>query len=147
VLAALTFAGPAVAQEQPPPDDSAVDQYTELVPTGTGPKAPGIGKKTRGSLPPKAKKALEKTPKRTGDALTEIATSSDYGAPTAVPPKTTKVPRDAPQPSEGPSFDRTLQATAVAAAPVDDGRMIALLVVMLAIAVGGGALAVRRRGV
>jgi hypothetical protein len=145
VLAALTFAGAAIAQEPPPPDDSAVDQYTEFVPTGRGPKAPGIGKKTRGSLPPKAKKALENTPKRTADALTEIATSSDYGAPARRAPE--PVARDAPAPGEEPSLDRTLQATAVAAAPVDDGRMIGLLVVMLAIAVGGGALAVRRRGV
>jgi hypothetical protein len=142
----LTFVGGAFAQGPPPPDDSAVSQYTELVPTGRGPKAPGIGKKERGSLPPTARKALDKTPKPSAGALTEIATSSDYGAP-VTPARTPRKPttREAPVPAEKPSLDRTLQATAVAAAPVGDGRMIGLLVVMLAIAFGGAALAIRQR--
>jgi hypothetical protein len=57
------------------------------------------------------------------------------------------VARDAPAPGEEPSLDRTLQATAVAAAPVDDGRMIGLLVALLVIAACGGLLAIRRRQV
>lgn len=130
--------------KQPPPDDSAVIQYTELVPTAGGRKAPGVGKKTRGPLSPRSKKALSATSRPTASVLTEVATSSDYGAP---PRRATPAPKpgrpNEPAPGERPSLDRTLQATAVAAAPVDDTRMIGLLVAMLGIAVGGGALAVR----
>lgn len=142
----LATALPAVAlaqDEEPSPDDSAVIQYTELVPTGTGPKAPGIGRERRGSLPPSTKKALERAPKPTADTLTTVATSSNYGAPATRP--TRQKPRRAPSPTEELSLDRTLQATAAAAAPVDDARMIGLLVAMLAIAVGGGVLAARNR--
>lgn len=144
-----TFAGVARAQEEPPPpNDSAVVQYTELVPTGTGPKAPGVGREQRDSLPKETNKALESVPKSTADSLTEVATSSNYGAPATRPAPTTRPsqpPRDTPEPSDAFSLDRTLQATAVAAAPVDDARMVGLLVAMLAIAAGGGALAVRKR--
>ena len=148
-IAGLSLVGNVHAQgDPPPPHDSAVDQYTELVPSSRGPKAPGIGREKRGALPRKAKKALETTPRSTAEALTDVATSSNYGAPARrASQKPEPVARDAPAPGEEPSLDRTLQATAVAAAPVDDGRMVGLLVVMLAIAVGGGALAVRRRGV
>jgi hypothetical protein len=148
VVWTATFAGAASAQEQPPPpDDSAVVQYTEVVPTGTGPKAPGIGREKRGSLSPKTKKALEKAPKSTADSLIVVAISSNYGAPPTRPSRSKPRPtqRDVPGPGDELSLDRTLQATAAAAAPVDDARMIGLLVTMLAMAVGGGALAVRNR--
>jgi hypothetical protein len=72
--------------------------------------------------------------------LTKVATSSDYGAPTA---PTTRTRSELPE--ERPSFDRTLEATAAAAAPVDDARMIGLLLALVLLAVGGGTLAVRSR--
>ena len=148
-IAGLSLVGDVHARgDPPPPHDSAVDQYTELVPSSRGPKAPGIGRERRGALPRKAKKALETTSRPTADALTDVATSSNYGAPTRrASAKPEPVPGDAPAPGEEPSLDRTLQATAVAAAPVDDVRMIGLLVALLAIAAGGGLLAIRRRQV
>jgi hypothetical protein len=171
VVAALAtaLAAPAFAQEPPPdPGSSAVDQYVELVPTGRGPKSPGVEKERKTPLAPKAKRALDKTPKATADALTTVATSSDYGAPvvseapstrsdapatsprakprfTPGPGGSSEASIDAPSPAKQPSLNRTLQATAAAAAPVDDTRMIVLLVVFLATAIAGGALAARRR--
>jgi hypothetical protein len=148
-ILATTLAGTARAQEpSPDPGSSAVDQYVELVPTGSGPKSPGVEKERKTPLAPKAKRALDKTPKTTADALTTVATSSDYGAPAPFKPGlglSVGVPTDAPSPAQQPSLDRTLQATAAAAAPVDDARMIVLLVALLAIAVAGGVLGARRR--
>ena len=144
VAAAATFAGPALAADEPPaPTDSAVLQYAELVPTGSGSKAPGIGKKTRSSLPTKAKHALDNAPKQAASALAVVATSSDYGAPATRATTPKGVPRNEPSPAEQPSLDRTLEATAAAVAPVGDARLLGLLVALVAIAVAGGALAAR----
>ena len=141
---AATFAAPALAaDEPPPPTDSAVLQYAELVPTGSGSQAPGVGKKTRSSLPTKAKQALDNAPKQTASALAVVATSSDYGAPTTKAAIPKRVPRNQPSPAQQPSLDRTLEATAAAVAPVGDARLLGLLVALVAIAVGGGALAAR----
>ena len=141
---AATFAGPALAaDEPPPPSDSAVLQYAELVPTGSGSKASGVGKKTQSSLPTKAKRALDTAPKQTASALAVVATSSDYGAPATKATAPKRVPRNQPSPAQQPSLDRTLEATAAAVAPVGDARLLGLLVALVAIAVGGGALAAR----
>jgi hypothetical protein len=141
------LAGPARAQEPAPdPGSSAVDQYVEQVPTGSGSKTPGVEKERKAPLAPNAKRALDKTSKSTADALTTVATSSYYGAPfTPGLGGAASVPTDAPSPVEPPSLDRTLQATAAAAAPVDDARMIVLLLALLAIGVAGGVLGARRR--
>lgn len=140
--------GSASAQTPPDPGASAVGQYVELVPTVKGPKAPGVERERRTPLAPKAKRALDKSPKKTAEALTIVATSSDYGAPTvsAVPrsPRVTPA-RIEPAPSARPHLDGTLSATAAAVAPVDDARAIGLLIVLGAIAVVGGAIASRAR--
>lgn len=164
---ATALVGPVgVALAQAPPGDSSVIQYTELVPTGQGAKAPGVGKKTKAKLPANAKKALAKEPAKTAQALTVIATSSDYGAPATSPPtqaatKSTPRPgkkpkptakaatehvpvsRDKPVATKAPSLDRTLSATAAAVSPVGDDRFVGLIVAIIAIAVTGVALAAR----
>lgn len=145
LAAATTFVGSARGADEPPaPGDSAVIQYTELVPTGSGATAPDIGKKTRSSLPKKAKRALDNALEEKASALTVVATSSDYGAPSTTSATSKPVPRNTPSPTEQPSLDRTFEATAAAVAPVDDARMIGLLVALLAITFGGVALALRR---
>ena len=148
-IVVLTAGLPTIAKAQagPPPVDSAVDQYTELVPTGTGGKAPGIGRERRSSLSPKAKKALEAAPKQTAESLAEVATSSNYGAPPSIRParKTRQKQFERPSPTDKLALDRTVSAAAAAAAPVDDQRMVGLLVAMVATAVVGGALAIRNR--
>jgi len=148
VTVAAALPGAARAADTPPePGASAVIQYAELVPTATGPKAPGIQKERRAPLPPRAKRALDEASVATAEALTAVATSSDYGAPAARPPSAMSkgAPRDARPPALESSLARTFQATAVAAAPFDDARIIGLLVAMLAALVGAGALAVSRR--
>lgn len=145
VFAAALPAVSAAQGEPPSPDDSAVIQYTELVPTGTGPKASGVGRERRSSLPQNTKQALASAPAATANALTSVATSSNYGAPSTRTTRQKPKPRSAPSPTDELSLDRTLSATAVAAAPVDDARLIGLLVTLLAIVVGGGALAIRNR--
>ena len=152
-IVAGIMVGSASAQTPPDPGASAVGQYVELVPTVKGPKAPGVERERRTPLAPKAKRALDKSPKKTAEALTIVATSSDYGAPTvsAVPrsPRVTPAPIApspiAPSPIARPPLDHTLSATAAAVAPVDDARAIGLLIVLGAIAVVGGAIASRTR--
>lgn len=132
----------AAADAPPSPEDSAVIQYAELVPSAAGPKAPGIGKKTTSRLSKQARRALDRATDETAESLTNIATSSDYGAPARAPKR---IPRSE-LPADRASLDHALQATvAAAAAPVDDVRMIGLLLAMLAVAVGGGTLSVRKR--
>jgi hypothetical protein len=57
---------------------SSVDQYVEIVPTGSGKVTP---KKKTTPLPPNSAQALKTTDKSTAAALTEVATSSVFGAP------------------------------------------------------------------
>jgi hypothetical protein len=152
-IVAAIMVGSASAQAPPDPGDSAVGQYVELVPTGKGLKSPGVERERRTPLAPKAKRAVEKSPKKTAKALTTVATSSDYGAPTerpdsgtsAQPSAVPRSPRVTPSPAKRPPLDRTLSATAAAVAPVDDARAIGLLVVLGAIVVAGGAIASRAR--
>jgi hypothetical protein len=66
---------------------SAADQYVESVPTSSGPKAPGVGRR-QGTSPPassplsaRVNNILQRQPKRTAAKLQRIATSPDLGAP------------------------------------------------------------------
>ena len=154
LVASLT-ASPAVAAGEPPPGDSGVIQYTELVPTSEGAKAPGVGAKKKAKLGPKVKRSLRKASPATAKALEDVATSSDYRAPAITPqpqrppipaaPRTPREPRTMPAPEETPSLERTLSASAAAVAPVDDARMIGLLIVLVGIAVAAVVKAARDR--
>ena len=185
VVALVTAVSASAAQAADgPPSDSAVVQYVEVVPTASGPKAPGLKKAKPAPLPPGAKRALKKTPAQHAKALEEIATSPDYGAPaprpasspaTSVPPdaepgsrpertkpdrakprgtqlRPIQPPRTQPQRTEPdrtepdrtePDVSRALRAAVVAAAPVDDARMIGLLGVLALTTVGAAVLALR----
>jgi hypothetical protein len=74
LVVALALAGPASpATGDPPdrPDDvSAVDAYRESLPTSSGPRVPSAGAGGRGSLA-----------SGVDEALAQLATSSDLGAP------------------------------------------------------------------
>jgi hypothetical protein len=147
VAVAGVLGGPGLAQEEPPaPSSSAVSQYAELVPTGSGPTAPGVKETELAALGPRARQALEQTSEATAKALATIATSSDYGAPRTTPGSADVAPGDDPSPGGGASLDRTFQAAAGAASPVDDAYMIGLLLALLVITVGGAGLAIRARG-
>jgi hypothetical protein len=127
--------------ETPEPSGSAVLQYTELLPTAGGPKAPGIGDSTTTPLSEHAASRLGVTSDETARVLAELATSSAYGAPSA---RATSEPGDASQ-NTGSSLDESLGSTADSAMRVGDERLIGLLVVMLASVVAAAALAIARR--
>ena len=107
--------------------------------------APGVEETQLATLAPKARRALEGTSGPVATALATIATSSDYGAPETILDSADKVPGDDSSPGQGASLDRTFQAAATAASPVDDAYMIGLLLALIVITAGGGALAIRGR--
>jgi hypothetical protein len=144
VVLAITLAPNARANEQTPePSGSAVFQYTELVPTASGPKAPGIGDSTTTPLSEEASSRLGITSDETERMLAELATSSAYGAPSG---SATSEPGGAPQ-DMGSSLDESVGYTAEGAMGVGGERLIGLLFVMLASVVAAAALAIARRRV
>lgn len=134
-------AAPASAAA-PRPGASSVAQYVELVPTATGPKAPGVEKERRLPLSPEAKRALDGVPKRTAASLLTVATSSTYGAPSSLGRGASgRTVRD----TRTTSRNRSLEAIAAAASPAGDTRMITLLLIVAATTVAAAALSLRRR--
>lgn len=125
------------ADSRPTPRASAVMQYAELVPTARGPVAPGVD--TRASSPPPASRAVGASSAAFAKALAELATSSDYGAPSSTT-------NGSAQPLEtGSDFNGALRTAAAAAIDVGDARLVGLFAVMVVILVGAAALAVDRR--
>ena len=144
VVAFILASGGEAADSRPTPRASAVLQYTELVPTAEGPAAPGIDKTVVSPLPDPTSKSLGASSAAFAKALTQLATSSDYGAPS----RTTAGPEVEQQTLEaGANFNGTLRSAATAAIGVGDARLAGVLTVMVLILVGAAALAVGRRRV
>lgn len=144
-LAFVLVASPGHAQQQPPPDASAVDQYVEAVPTASGPSVPGITKAKRTQLSPRAKRALKKRAPKTASALEDVATSSTYGAPAASETKPTRArPRSPDDVPPAPSLSAALESTLTAVGETSDTRLLGLLLVVVATTAGAIGLAVRR---
>ena len=146
VATSLAEAAPAREAEPPNPGASSVAQYVELVPTASGPQAPGIGKERRLPLPPEAKRALDRVPKPMAAALLAVSTLSTYGAPSRLGNAASA--RDVfttPAVTRSPPRSQSLEATAAAMAPRGDAHMIGLLVILAAVTVAAGALSLRRR--
>jgi hypothetical protein len=139
VVLALALAAPAQAQEPP----SAADQYAELVPDAGGPKAPAPEQDTRGPLPPEAKAALDEAQPEIGEPLEEVATSSQYGAPSSPRPPVPREP-ERPEVSEGASVPAALQSTVEAVTSTDDRQLVGTGVALLLVTLGAVLLAVRR---
>jgi len=147
----LAFAPPVYAQNNPPnPGGSAVNQYVELVPAASGPKAPGVEKKKRTSLSNAGKRALKQAPSAVAKPLEEIATSSTHGAPAIRPERKPTKPepqatvRDSDIAPPGPSVEVTLGTTVSAIASATDKRLFGLLLAVLVTTLGAVALAVKR---
>ena len=139
VLALLASPGPARAQSAPPdPGWSAVDAYVEQVPSAGGGSAPGVQDATQSSLSPAAEAALETATPSVRDALENVVSSSTYGAPQTQG----QAPVLDPRPDE--SSDGALGGTADALGTVSDGRLLALLLVLLATTLAALVLALRR---
>jgi hypothetical protein len=88
LVACSTWAGQAYAQT--PDGTSAVDQYVEDVPTSSGSTIPGKNKPKKNSLPPSVSNQIERQGGSDAAILREVASSPDYGAPAATPPKAKK---------------------------------------------------------
>jgi hypothetical protein len=138
VLTLLASPGPARAQSAPPdPGWSAVDAYVEQVPSAGGGSAPGVQDATQSSLPPAAEAALETATPSVRDALEKVVSSSTYGAPQTVG----QAPVLGPESDEP---DDALGGTADALGTVSDGRLLALLLVLLTTTLAALVLALRR---
>jgi hypothetical protein len=80
--ALLTAPGVALGADGPPvPDVSAVSQYVEVIPTGSGGTAGGIAKAQSTAIPKHIHVLLVRQGGRDAAKLTAIASSSAYGAP------------------------------------------------------------------
>jgi hypothetical protein len=146
-LLATSFAEPAAPAigAEPRPGASSVAQYVELIPTASGPKAPGVEKERRVPLSPEAKRALDRAPKQTAVSLLTVATSSTYGAPPRLARASAGIVRNTRAATRSPSRSGSLEAIAAAAAPAGDTRMISLLLILAAVTVAAAAISLRRR--
>lgn len=135
----LVVAAPAQAQPAPPaPGASGVEQYRELVPGAGGPSAPGVGATERTPLPRAGEEALADAPPGVANALQEVATSSEYGAPTSSGEAGTAGGANI-------STDATLESTLSAIGSASDARVLGLLLAVLSTTVAAVALAFGRR--
>jgi hypothetical protein len=105
VLAAASgtgaLAGSAVAATPSRPPSSAIAQYVEIIPTGTGGQAVGVGETKTTPLPPRVVQEIREQAGPEAATIEKIATSSEYGAPTpeqpeVVPPKPHATPGKKP---------------------------------------------------
>ncbi len=88
VIGATLLAGTGQAYAQTPPDSGGVDQYVEDVPTAGGSTVPGKGKDKDETIAPSVATQIDEQGGADAPLLTEIATSSDYGAGPKFGPKT-----------------------------------------------------------
>jgi len=146
----MAIAQSAGAAEPPPdPSDSALAQYVEQIPTSQGPKAVGRGGGEAPASPLDASAQAELTAKGGADAdlLEAIATSPALGAPERktkrkeVSSPATKRERS-PTDSEAAGKATGNESTA---SQLISARVVALLAVLGAIALGAGLLAASRR--
>ena len=119
---------------------AAVCQYVEQIPTSSGSQATGFGKPRSTPLPPAVKESLTRKAGADAPLLEQIATSSAYGAPqkklrTAAPAD----PNERSDAEIGPAIEKdtsvggSLSAAVDVAADGSNGRLIGLLIVLLAI--------------
>ncbi len=153
VLAAVAPGGaPAAAPAAtPPPEWPVIDQYVEMIPTAVGPSSPR-GEEERQPLPAGVGREIQEQAGADANALTEIATSSRYGAPQRqAPASEAPAPEPARTGESLPADERpaaeVLEAGDAATIP-GDARLVVLMVAMAAsvIALGAYELARRRRG-
>ena len=123
---------------------SACDQYNEHYPTSSGSKVVGSGKTTVVKLPKatemalKSQKSLKSTNSGTRRKISELVTSSRFGAPTSTIP-TVKNP--------DPSLVRSLGAAFVSPASGSLARLAILLAAIIGTTVAVAVTAVRKQRV
>ena len=135
-MVALAASSQALAADKPKPPGSgaaAVAQYVEQIPTSSGPRATGFGRREVRPLPRKVARKLVRQGGRDAPLLKEIATSSTYGAPTRKlkTSKTVKLPT--PKEVAEPSPAKTLSAGINVVTDGSDTRLIVLGIVLVLI--------------
>jgi hypothetical protein len=138
-VAATLLAAPGLAHAQLPDDPSAVDQYVEDVPVGGGKAYPGMSQPSKASLPQGVTQQIASEGGSDAPLLTEIATSSAYGAPQKrlAKPRSGASSGDG-EPAAGDDGEPSsgVLSTAVTAAEGGDSkRLLGLLLALLAISV------------
>ena len=139
----------AGAAEPPDPSDSALAQYVEQIPTSRGPKAVGQGGGKAAGRPIDASAETQLRAQGGADAelLEEIATSPALGAPEQrtnrkqAGPEVTE-PGSSPTESEAAGEAAGNESTA---SELISGRVVALLAVLGAVALGAGLRGTSRR--
>jgi hypothetical protein len=148
-VAVLMAAGPAGAAT-PGPGAPSIDQYIEAIPTSAGPQSVARGKERVQPLTREAEQQVNAEAGADAKALTEIATSSRYGAPVETEDKPTAAPAP-PKPAERGTArpaDRAEDVIALdspAQAEAYDSRLIGLIFFMAASLAAATAYAGTRR--
>ena len=150
VATLLAVPGTAAAQTTDIP--SAVDQYVEDVPTGGGSSVPGSGGGGGSNLPPGVSAQISDQGGSDASLLNQVATSPTYGAPKV------KNQQNGPAISGGmmerregggsaasPQTDVSVGSALSSAVSGDDGgRLVGLLVLLLAVSIGALAVSATR---
>ena len=131
VVVAGASAGWARAADKPPkPGASAVSQYVEMLPTGSGPVAAGARGSAAGPLAPTARKALLSVGGQTAAALKTVATSHAYGAPARTTTHEPKPAADRSRQTPAPSLESALSSVAETSNASGSGQVVLLLILV-----------------
>jgi hypothetical protein len=120
---ALPDASLGAEPPSPPPDTPSISQYIEQVPTSHGGSTPGMGKAQVRALPTNVAASFGAHPDPVSKQLKKIATSSTYGAPQRVLPKTAAG-------SAEPTSSNALSAAVSAVNDSGDGHLLWLLLIL-----------------
>ena len=130
VLAGASAGWAGAANKPPKPGASAVSQYVEMLPTGSGSVAAGAkGNTTPTPLAPTARRALRSVGGRTAAALTTVATSHAYGAPDRAIKREPK-PAAGQSPQKPASLASALSSVAVTSNASGSGQTVLLLILI-----------------
>ena len=135
----------AIAQDPPPPPDiPSVAAYVEMVPTSRGPKQAGAGTTRPRPLPPRVDELLRTSGGEDAALLEQLATSPGYGAPTGSRRKQPKAADEGTVPADRPRSN-ALSAAVSVSADGGEGRLLGLILALVAVTFGIGIVAMRRR--
>jgi hypothetical protein len=135
-VGATLLAAPASAHAQLPGGPGAVDQYVEDVPTGGGKTHPTKDAPTKTSVPASVQAKIEAQGGSDAPLLTEVVSSSSYGAPQDGRP--TRMERGGATADGGPSPEESAGVLSSAVSAVEGGdsrRLLGLLAALLAVSV------------
>jgi hypothetical protein len=152
VATLLALPGTAGAQTSDIP--SAVDQYVEDVPTGGGSAVPGSGGGSDSNLPPGVSAQISEQGGSDAPLLDQVATSSTYGAPQVERKSKPSGPtisggmmerREGDGGAAAPETDVSVGSALSSAVSGDEGgRLVGLLVLLLAVSIGALAVSAAR---